>query len=223
MTGLPPGWAIATLQEVSEVILDQSPPGWSYNTKGEGIPFFQGKATFGSYYPAIVKWTTAPKKLAKKGDILLSVRAPVGPTNIAPVDCAIGRGLHAICPVPGIDRDYLLWAIRVSIDQLVDAATGSTFSAITGQQVRSHKIPITPSLEQKRIAKQVKEILAGLDTVESALKAAIQRIGTLRRSDLTDAFAGRLVPQDPEDEPASVLLSCIINPEPNSRRTELTR
>ncbi|MCE2529264.1 MAG: restriction endonuclease subunit S, partial [Acidimicrobiia bacterium] len=65
---------------MAEVILGQSPPGRSYNTLGQGLPFFQGKAEFGKLHPAVRKWTTEPKKLAVKGDILLSVRAPVGPT-----------------------------------------------------------------------------------------------------------------------------------------------
>ena len=212
---LPPGWAEAALCEVAVITLGQSPPGTSYNDTGIGIPFFQGKAEFGSLYPTIARWTTEPKKHAKKGDILLSVRAPVGPTNLAPCDCAIGRGLHSIRPVPLVDRDFVLWSLRATVHRFHDISTGTTFNAITGQQVKNHRIRIAPAAEQKRIVKGLEEVLSRLDAVESSLTSLvakpssmlqINRFKALRQSVLNEAFAGRLVPQDPNDEPASELL-----------------
>jgi len=87
---------IAKLQEVAEIIMGQSPPGDTYNETGDGLPFFQGKAEFGETCPTVKKWCNAPKKIAEAGDILMSVRAPVGPTNLASERCCIGRGLAAI-------------------------------------------------------------------------------------------------------------------------------
>jgi type I restriction enzyme S subunit len=86
------------LKDVAEIIAGQSPKSEFYNENGEGVPFFQGKADFGEDYPTVTTWCTKPKKMAKEGDMLFSVRAPVGPTNIAKVDCCIGRGLSAIRP-----------------------------------------------------------------------------------------------------------------------------
>ena len=63
--------------------LGQSPPSSSYNEENIGLPFFQGKKEFGELYPEIRKWCNAPKKIAEKNDVLLSVRAPIGPTNLA--------------------------------------------------------------------------------------------------------------------------------------------
>jgi len=74
------------------------------------MPFFQGKTEFGEIYPAVSKYCTSPKKVAQIGDILLSVRAPVGPTNIANIECCIGRGLGAIRPnTDNTLTNYLLY------------------------------------------------------------------------------------------------------------------
>ncbi len=195
MNDLPPGWTTARLEDVAEVILGQSPPGRSYNTLGQGLPFFQGKAEFGKLHPAIRKWTTEPKKLAVRGDILLSVRAPVGPTNIAPTTCAVGRGLHAIRPVDDMDRDFVLWGLRSSVDRLIRSSTGSTFTAVTGDQVRTHEIQIPPVSEQNRIVEQMNRLFARLDAIETTLKPLINRLRVLRSAILADAFyVGRDLP-----------------------------
>ena len=97
---LPKGWVETTLGDtgVSEIIMGQSPPGSTYNKEKNGTPFFQGIKDFGEKFPITTMWCTSPKKIAKKGDILLSVRAPVGTTNWAEEECCIGRGLVAIRP-----------------------------------------------------------------------------------------------------------------------------
>ncbi len=153
-----------------------------------GVPFFQGKAEFGDFYPTVKKWTTAPKKRAKQGDILLSVRAPVGPTNLAPFDCAIGRGLHAIRPLDGIDRNFILWSLRASEHRLRQIATGSTFNAVTGLQVKNHKICIAPYREQGRIVERIEELFARLDAVDASLASLLEKLETLRSAILADAF-----------------------------------
>lgn len=81
---LPIGSSWTKLGEISEIILGQSPPSSTYNENGSGVPFYQGKLEFGDIYPTPQKWCSAPKKIAEKGDVLISVRAPVGPTNICP-------------------------------------------------------------------------------------------------------------------------------------------
>ena len=79
---LPSGWQKATLAEVAEIIMGQSPSSQYYNSDGVGLPFFQGKAEFGELYPRPAKWCSKPNKVAQKDDVLMSVRAPVGPTNL---------------------------------------------------------------------------------------------------------------------------------------------
>src|SRR5262245_25648177 len=95
------------LASVADLIMGQSPPSTTYNEVGEGLPFYQGKSEFGFCHPTPRLFCNAPIKIAKRNDILISVRAPVGPTNVADRECCIGRGLAAIRP-RGIDGSFLL-------------------------------------------------------------------------------------------------------------------
>ncbi|HHL33367.1 MAG TPA: restriction endonuclease subunit S, partial [Desulfobulbaceae bacterium] len=100
---LPDGWILEKLPTLTNIVMGQSPPSSTYNTVGNGLPFFQGKAEFGKIFPTVQKYCSNPKKIAEKNSTLLSVRAPVGPTNLADRTCCIGRGLAAISPIFGID------------------------------------------------------------------------------------------------------------------------
>lgn len=91
--------------------MGQSPPSTTYNQVGDGIPFFQGSTDFGFRYPENRVYCTEPKKFAKSGDTLISVRAPVGDTNIAKFDCCIGRGLSAVMH-KSKSKSYTYYAIN---------------------------------------------------------------------------------------------------------------
>jgi type I restriction enzyme S subunit len=93
---IPDGWRVGRLGDEFKIIMGQSPAGSSYNERGEGTIFFQGRTDFGFRFPEIRLYTTEPKKIAEKFDVLLSVRAPVGNINMSPEKCCIGRGLAAI-------------------------------------------------------------------------------------------------------------------------------
>ena len=141
-----------SLGEIATIIAGQSPPGSTYNVSGLGLPFFQGKADFGRTHPVARKWCVAPKKIAEAGDILISVRAPVGPTNIAGERCCIGRGLAAIRPDETIVlRDFVHWIIKHCEPELVAKGKGSTFVAIGQKDLNSLLIPLPPLAEQRRI------------------------------------------------------------------------
>lgn len=184
------------MDEVAEIVQGQSPPGSSYNTDARGTPFFQGKSEFGDLYPTVAKWTTLPKKRAKEGDVLLSVRAPVGPTNLAPVDCAIGRGITAVHPLTGMDPKYLLYALRASAEQLAAQSTGTTFPAVTGGQVKAHRIPVAPSAERRRIVEAIEEEFSRLDAAQTSLRRATRLLRRLRASTLAAAVSGAIIGED---------------------------
>ena len=93
---MPSGWKMGKLGDVADITMGQSPDGKSLNDLDDGITFFQGRAEFGNRFPTKRLSTTEPNRMAKAGDVLLSVRAPVGDLNIALEDCCIGRGLAAI-------------------------------------------------------------------------------------------------------------------------------
>ena len=215
---LPAGWEAADVDEVCLVIQGQSPPGETYNTDGAGLPFLQGKAEFGDTYPTAVKWCSAPTKIAEPDDILISIRAPVGPTNLCPSQSCIGRGLAAIRPQGDIQPKYVLYALRSTEEELRSKATGTTFDAIRGDSLRSHPIPLPPQAEQRRIVAEIETQFTRLDASVAALRRAQANLKRYRASVLKDACEGRLVPTEAElassegreYEPATVLLERIL-------------
>ena len=98
------------LKEFATINMGQSPKGETYNTDGNGMPFLQGRKTFGRIYPTIDTWTTNPIKTANKDEILMSVRAPVGDMNFANQEICIGRGLCSITAKNGRNK-YLYYML----------------------------------------------------------------------------------------------------------------
>lgn len=169
---LPEGWCWARLGEAADVIAGQSPPSETYNNSGVGLPFFQGKTEFGELYPTVRKWCDSPTKIAEAGDILISVRAPVGPTNVASVRSGIGRGLAAVRAARFVEPRWLLNFLRFSEQKLAALGTGTTFAAITGDVLRDHVIPLAPLHEQRRIVARIDALFAEIAEGEAALAAA---------------------------------------------------
>ncbi|EFH3883137.1 hypothetical protein F9435_20495 [Escherichia coli] len=93
---VPKTWTISNLGKEFNITMGQSPSGSTYNEDRVGLPFFQGKTDFGFRFPSERIYCTDPKRVANKLDTLLSVRAPVGVTNLASTECIIGRGLAAL-------------------------------------------------------------------------------------------------------------------------------
>ena len=112
--------------------------------------FYQGKTEFGDLYIGKANtWTTAPTRIAEANDVLMSVRAPVGSTNIATEQCCIGRGLAAIRPLCGKSTTlFILYSMRSIEDKIADMGVGSTFKAINKEQVYSLPIPLA-TIEQQ--------------------------------------------------------------------------
>ena len=142
------------ITEVCSVKMGQSPDSKTYNHSRQGIPFYQGNADFGEIHPRTRIWCTAPVKIANKGDILLSVRAPIGAMNISTEKCCIGRGLAAITPnKEKCDGKFLYYAILSKIPLLVSQGTGSTFKAIGRKVLEKIMIPNCTIERQSQIAK----------------------------------------------------------------------
>ena len=147
------------LSNIAEIIMGQSPDSAYYNENGVGLPFFQGKADFGSKYTNVSYWTTKPSKTAKKGNVLMSVRAPVGPVNISSVDCCIGRGLCSINAIPNKTNNEFLYNALIAIqDQITAMGTGSTFKAINKSDVYAIQLPLAPISLQNEFANFVEQV-----------------------------------------------------------------
>lgn len=134
---IPEEWEVKRLSEIANITMGQSPDGESYNEDGRSTIFFQGSTDFGWLFPTVRQFTTAPTRMAKKGDILLSVRAPVGDINIANNDCCIGRGLAALNSKVGYDG-FLFYVMKY-FKQVFDRrnSEGTTFGSITKNDLHS--------------------------------------------------------------------------------------
>lgn len=182
LTQIPDTWKWIRLDEYADLIMGQSPQSSSYNYNEEGLPFFQGKADFRYLYPRVSTWCTSPQKIAPPNSILISVRAPVGPTNICPFEACIGRGLAAINCLAGADNMYLMYYLRSIEGVIASFGTGSTFKAITKKVLQSILVPVPPQEEQKRIVAKLEYLLALCDELMNSLHKK-----TGKQTDLTRA------------------------------------
>lgn len=170
---VPEDWEVVRLGDVAELIMGQSPPSETYNENKEGMPFLQGKAEFGTIFPRHIKYTTKPLKIAKKGSVLVSVRAPVGDVNLANMDYCIGRGLASICSYNS-DNTFLFYQLKLRKTELEQKSGGSTFKAIGRKDLEEFLIIKPPLPEQKKIATVLK-------TIDDAIEAVQKSIEKLKR------------------------------------------
>lgn len=157
---IPEGWEVKELSEIANITMGQSPSGSSYNDDGNGEVFFQGSTDFGWRYPDVRQYTTEPSRMADEGDILLSVRAPVGTLNIADRNCCIGRGLAALNSKD--EATSYLFYVMVYFKQIFDRrnSVGTTFGSITKNDLYSLKT-VYPTLD---ILKSYDEIVSQYNT-----------------------------------------------------------
>ena len=141
------------LKDIAHITMGQSPESESYNDERVGIPFFQGNADFGEIYPNNRIWCSSPKKIAEPGDILISVRAPIGALNYAKERCCIGRGLAAISIKDEAERNYVFHLLKAKNKELNRKGTGSTFKAIGKNVLEEVQVPqISTKEQQKRMS-----------------------------------------------------------------------
>lgn len=193
---LPNGWKATRLDDVADVVMGQSPRGkyvldWDGATEHiAGLPFIQGNSEFRTRHPDPVKWCVQPARIAYPGDLLLSVRAPVGETNLANQQIAIGRGLAAIrftAVLPKFGWHILNYA-KGAFGRL---AQGSTFDAIGSTELRNLSLPLPPPGEQKAIAAILDAIERVIETTESTITCIDQLRDALLDALLTHGIPGR--------------------------------
>lgn len=139
---IPKGWRAGKLADIANITMGQSPQGDSYNENKDGMVFFQGCTDFGYRFPKTRVYTNQPSRIAEQGDVLLSVRAPVGTINIAAVQCCIGRGIAALHSKCGANS-YLLCLMQ-GLKPIFDVinGNGTTFGAVTKDMLFDIKVCI---------------------------------------------------------------------------------
>lgn len=185
---IPKGWRVGTLSEIANITMGQSPNGNSYNETADGAVFFQGRAEFGWRFPTIRLYTSEPKRMAQKGDVLLSVRAPVGDINVANENCCIGRGLAAVRSKCN-KQTFIFYLLKYS-RRVLDRynAEGTVFGSINKKEFYNLKILI-PS---EKWVERYEEVCASLDSLISSLSDEINVLIALRDALLPKLMSGEI-------------------------------
>lgn len=172
------------LSDIATITMGQSPDGKTYNTDGNGMCFYQGKTEFRDLYIGeATTWTTAPTRIAKANDVLMSVRAPVGSTNIATQKCCLGRGLAGIRPIDGKSTTmFILYSMRSIEENIENMGVGSTFKAINKDVVYNLPIPLATLELQNRFVtlaeqsdKSKFELQKSIEKIDNLIKSLIQQ------------------------------------------------
>ena len=177
---------IGKIKDACTVIAGQSPKGTSYNENGEGMEFHQGKKAFGeSIIESSNVWTTEITKIAEPGDILMSVRAPVGPTNITDRKICIGRGLAAIRCNKDIIPHYILYALR-NIESKIIGNDGAVFNSINKKQIEDLPLPLLSLAEQQSIVDYLDSAFAKIDAMKANAEKALNEAKALFQASLKE-------------------------------------
>lgn len=176
------------ISDVCKVTAGQSPEGKFYNSEGKGLPFYQGKKEFtAKYIGKPTTWTTDVTKEAEKDDVLMSVRAPVGPVNFATQKCCIGRGLASIRATSKIDKEFLFYYFLKN-EKEITGNEGAVFNSINKTQIENLMIPVPPIEIQKEIVKSLNLLFEELDTLEELFLKKVEKIKELKMSIMHSAY-----------------------------------
>jgi len=166
---IPENWIWTKFEDVFEITMGQSPSGTDINHT-DGLEFHQGKLFFGSLTLRHSQiFTDKPTKIAPANSLIMCVRAPVGDVNIIDREICIGRGLCALNPLGGISTNFMFFWVNYFKDIFEAQATGSTFTAISGEIIRNQSIPLPPLKEQQRILNHIQQIYDMLDGIVGEL------------------------------------------------------
>lgn len=192
------------LKEIVDITMGQSPKSQFYNTEGDGIPFLQGNRTFGFKYPTFDTYTTKITKEAEAGDVIMSVRAPVGELNITPVNMCLGRGVCSLRMKNG-NQEFLYYMMKYYRKQLVNKESGTVFGSVNKNDIQELEVNIPNKVD---IQTTISRFLAMLDekielnnTINNNLAEQIETICTAWLSDY--APFGGVLPDDWSETPLS--------------------
>ncbi|MDA9747621.1 restriction endonuclease subunit S [bacterium] len=180
------------LGDICDIVSGQSPKSNYYNKEMKGTPFYQGAKDFGDRYlnePTV--WTTKISKKALPNDILISVRAPVGPLNITKQEICIGRGLSAIREREKVNWDFLFYSLEISIKN-IENKSGAVFDSINKKNLQSLLINLPPLEEQKQIVEKLDAINLEKDISINALNSQINNYISLKSSILSQELEGKI-------------------------------
>ena len=143
------------LGDIANVTMGQSPKSEFYNSERQGVPFLQGNRTFGKRYPTFDTYTTKVTKIAHAGDVIMSVRAPVGDLNFAPADMCLGRGVCGIRMKNG-NQDFLFYLLKYYMPWLLNRESGTVFGSVNRNDINGLEVEVPDDVDvQRRIARML--------------------------------------------------------------------
>ncbi|MCK9373504.1 MAG: restriction endonuclease subunit S [Sulfuricurvum sp.] len=186
------GWEVKKLGEICKVIAGQSPEGKYYNSEAQGLAFYQGKKEFSDkFIGEPTTWTTKITKEAEANDILMSVRAPVGPINFSTQKICIGRGLAAIRAGKLIDKEFLFNFLLKHENEII-GNTGAVFNSINKAQIEAIEIPLPPLPEQQRIVAILDEAFSAIERAKANAEQNLKNAKELFDSYLQSVFENKV-------------------------------
>ena len=211
---LPEGWCWTRLGNIAEIVSGNSPPSWSYNREGRGVPLINGPTEFGPRpfdHPKTLQYTEAPTKFCEVGDLLVCVRGSTGRTNVASFRASIGRDIAAVRSAEC--QPYVNHYVVSQANRLRSVVTGSMLTGITPDQLRQLALPLPPLSEQHRIVAAIEESLANVDAGIDSLEQARKDLVRMRTAVLRSAVTGELTKtaRAVSQESAADLLSRVLS------------
>ena len=189
---MPDEWIVGALSDIANVTMGQSPAGESYNENGEGVIFYQGRTDFGQRFPTRRLFTTQPKRMAEKGDILISVRAPVGDLNVAIEPCCVGRGLAAI-QSKNCYQSFILYTMHSLQEKMnVFNGEGTVFGSINKTDMANLPVIVPSEIEIIKF----NQIIAPLDALIESNSMESVFLSSLRDTLLPRLLSGELSVSD---------------------------
>jgi len=175
------------LSDIAEIKMGQSPPSEFYNSVGNGLPFHQGVTNFGNRFPKHEVYCTQNNRIAEAGDLLFSVRAPVGRINIADTKISLGRGVASIRHKNGY-QSYLYYLLKRLFKKEDSLGGGSVFPAVTKDEMEGMKI----MLPNDQIIEKFEKIVRDMDKKIEVIEKENQRLVALRDLLLPKLMSGEV-------------------------------
>lgn len=216
MTELPEGWAESSAGELCHVVGGATPRTDTDAYWGGDIPWItpddlsrdRRKFVDGGRRSLTQQGLdSCAATLVPAGTVLFTSRAPIGYTAIASRPIATNQGFKSLVPSGALTSDFLYWQLQYLTETIRCMGSGTTFAEVSKKVMVTVPLRVAPLAEQERIVAAIEEAFSKLDAGEAGLRTVRQLLKRMRDAILAAAVAGRLVPQDPTDTPATKLLA----------------